>query len=202
MPALKPHSFTLGTDVPLDLVDDAVERLYGAGCDDATPVVRGGRLLLNFDREARSYEDAVQSAIADMARAGVRAVRVEPDGRVTERSDPFTVVPSTTIAAGAVAAVSPWVFTVTRWTWLGFIAGHYLARTAPRRPLVMTEQVSGWSSTTMSTYLARPSAHKRVRFRAWQVYAGRSSTSQAPLQASPSPHRVSSPDLEREVRYG
>ena len=51
-------------------VDDVVERLGAAGCDDATVGIgRKGRLALDFIRKAESPERAVLSAIADVRRA-------------------------------------------------------------------------------------------------------------------------------------
>ena len=53
------------------------DRLYEAGCDDATIVVRDGEMHLNFEREAPAFSDAVGAALRDIERAGGRVLRVE-----------------------------------------------------------------------------------------------------------------------------
>lgn len=51
-------------------MDVLVERLAEEGCDDAlVGVGQPGRLALEFTREARSADDAVESAIEDVRRA-------------------------------------------------------------------------------------------------------------------------------------
>ena len=51
-------------------VDDVVERLGAAGCDDAlVGIGRAGQLSLDFTREATSAKAAPVSVLADMKRA-------------------------------------------------------------------------------------------------------------------------------------
>ncbi len=72
------HAFTFevaGIDFSKRRFEDD---LFEAGCDDATVVVRQGRLYLNFDREADSYDLAVASAENDVAKAGGRVVAAQP----------------------------------------------------------------------------------------------------------------------------
>ena len=53
-----------------DSVDDVVERLGAAGCDDAlVGIGRAGCLSLDFTREAPTAEDALVSALSDVKRA-------------------------------------------------------------------------------------------------------------------------------------
>jgi len=85
---MKVHSFTIvasGLDASgLDTTSDALEDgLYEAGCDDATVSVVRGRILLDFDREAKNLVHAIASAVADVERAGARIERIEPDALVT-----------------------------------------------------------------------------------------------------------------------
>jgi hypothetical protein len=54
------------------------EALFEAGCDDGTLFSSGGEVAVGFSREALSLEEAVRSAIADVARAGFSVSRVEP----------------------------------------------------------------------------------------------------------------------------
>ncbi len=65
-------------------VEEAVDALFAAGCDDATLLERGPTPVLQFDREATSLEEALTSAIQDVERADVGAtvLRVEPDDLV------------------------------------------------------------------------------------------------------------------------
>ncbi len=79
------HSFTLffsGVDV---LDDEQFDALYEAGCDDALFGVRDGAHYGAFDREAKSFSEALAGAIRDVtsAVAGLRVVRIEPDELVT-----------------------------------------------------------------------------------------------------------------------
>jgi len=53
------------------------DALLEAGCNDALILVVNGELRLDFDREAASYEEAVSSAISDIARAGGKVEYVE-----------------------------------------------------------------------------------------------------------------------------
>jgi len=64
------HSFTIevsGIDPSRERFEDA---LFAAGCDDALVAVKKGKLYLDFDREAPSYDLAVASARRDVAKAG------------------------------------------------------------------------------------------------------------------------------------
>ncbi|MBN9406525.1 MAG: DNA-binding protein [Burkholderiales bacterium] len=58
--------------------DTLVERLGGAGCDDAlVGIGQPGRLALEFTREAENAQAAVRSALADVKRAVPSAKLVE-----------------------------------------------------------------------------------------------------------------------------
>jgi predicted DNA-binding transcriptional regulator AlpA len=63
--------------------DDFEDRLFDAGCDDATIVVKGGAIVLEFARDADSLSDAIESAMASVRSAGAEIVRVEPDNLVS-----------------------------------------------------------------------------------------------------------------------
>lgn len=76
--------FSLKFRLPVDCADydDLVERLYEAGCDDATiGIGLPGYVGLEFIREASSAEQAVVSAISDVLNAipGARLVEAGPD---------------------------------------------------------------------------------------------------------------------------
>ncbi|MCO4864302.1 DNA-binding protein [Cupriavidus sp. WGlv3] len=74
------YAFTLRYQLSADDSDPdtLVERLYEAGCDDAT-VGTGvaGRIALAFDREAESAADAIVSALTDARRAMPTATLIE-----------------------------------------------------------------------------------------------------------------------------
>jgi transcriptional regulator with XRE-family HTH domain len=58
-----------------------LDRLYEAGCGDATVFFKDGYVCLDFTREAENAESAVISAIKDFERAGTggSVERVEPE---------------------------------------------------------------------------------------------------------------------------
>ena len=71
------HHFTLIVDGP-DLQDDAfIDALFEAGCDDATVGRTDGIQYLDFDREAATRADAIQSAVTEVECVdGVHVVRI------------------------------------------------------------------------------------------------------------------------------
>lgn len=58
---------------------DFEARFFEAGCGDATIAFQKGAIILEFDREARSFAHALHSAIIDVLRAGAKVEHVEPD---------------------------------------------------------------------------------------------------------------------------
>jgi hypothetical protein len=71
--AQRTFKFTLHVLNVSELTDDIATALYEAGCDDALAGMSNGVVFLDFDREADSFEEAVQSAIADVQSAGFEA---------------------------------------------------------------------------------------------------------------------------------
>lgn len=71
-----------GFDKP---TEEALDALFEAGCDDASLLVRGTTPVLQFDREAKSIEEALSSALRDVkqAKVGATVLRVEPDDLVS-----------------------------------------------------------------------------------------------------------------------
>ncbi|MBD9569019.1 hypothetical protein [Ensifer sp. ENS08] len=72
--------------------EDFEDRFFNAGCDDATITFARGAILLEFDREARNFAHAVNSAIGSVQDAGASVERVEPDylvslSDIAERAD-------------------------------------------------------------------------------------------------------------------
>jgi hypothetical protein len=74
---MKRYHFTvLIADLP-EMTDEAANRLYEAGCDDATAGSSQGVSHVAFHREAETLEDAIRSGIDSIHRAGFQATRVE-----------------------------------------------------------------------------------------------------------------------------
>ena len=66
----------------VDTSDESfLDRLFDAGCDDATVFFKDGYLCLDFTRESDNAENAVVSAIVDFERSGIggSVERVEPE---------------------------------------------------------------------------------------------------------------------------
>lgn len=84
---MKTYSFTIACAPVEDgrESDDVVDALYEAGCDDALVVERAGAFVLEFDREAATFAKAIFTAFADVCRAGLCPVRIEPDPLVSSR---------------------------------------------------------------------------------------------------------------------
>jgi hypothetical protein len=82
---LKTYTFTLILGESPRIDEGIARQLFDAGCDDALPGVRHGVSLVDFDREADSFRDAVTSAIRDVTRANshLRVSRIEPDDLVS-----------------------------------------------------------------------------------------------------------------------
>ena len=73
--------FTLIVDGP-DLQDQSmIDRLFEAGCDDATVGSSDGVQYVDFDREAEALEDAILSAVDDLEKLeGVEVIRIADAG--------------------------------------------------------------------------------------------------------------------------
>lgn len=64
----------------LDIMNDSdLDRLFEAGCDDATPALIHGALAICFTREAETYYDAVTTAHENLLAAGAVVQAFEPD---------------------------------------------------------------------------------------------------------------------------
>jgi hypothetical protein len=74
---MKSYDFTLVLADVSDITDDQGDALFEAGCDDGTIVSRDGQVLIDFTRESASLEQAINSAAADVVRAGFQVDHVE-----------------------------------------------------------------------------------------------------------------------------
>jgi len=63
----------------VELSDEVANALFEAGCDDATPSLKLGRLYLWFNREAANLKTAILSAIRQVMAAGIGAEVVGVD---------------------------------------------------------------------------------------------------------------------------
>jgi len=79
------YNFTLLLSGADPLTPENLNKLYEAGCDDATFGRRESLSYAEFDREANSLAEAVGTAIRDIEGAipGLQAVRVEPEELVS-----------------------------------------------------------------------------------------------------------------------
>jgi len=84
-PCPREFDFALVLDGMNDLTDAVMDKLFKAGCDDATFSLRYGRVFAEFSRTAATYTQAVLSAIRDVRKADVGAdlVRVNACDLVT-----------------------------------------------------------------------------------------------------------------------
>jgi hypothetical protein len=76
---MKTHEFTIIATGHNRNAGDYEDRLYEAGCDDATISLQRGVIVIDFAREAATMTRAVISAIRDVQSAGVTIERIEPD---------------------------------------------------------------------------------------------------------------------------
>jgi predicted DNA-binding transcriptional regulator AlpA len=63
--------------------EDFETRFFDAGCDDATLSFQKGHIIVDFTRSSDSLEDAIASAVKNVAKAGAKVERVEPDPLVS-----------------------------------------------------------------------------------------------------------------------
>jgi len=73
---MKEHEFTLiltGVDV---MTEEISHRLFEAGCDDGSPYSSAGIAGVRFHRQAPTLEEAIRSAVADIAKANLAVARL------------------------------------------------------------------------------------------------------------------------------
>jgi hypothetical protein len=73
------YDFTLILRGPDELTDELADKLYSAGCDDATVSSCEGVISIDFGRESSDLESAIRSAVADVTSAGCVVARAEID---------------------------------------------------------------------------------------------------------------------------
>lgn len=80
---MKTHEFSIIASGLDPGADDFEARFYEKGCDDALVAFQKGHIILDFAREAKSMEDAIASAIANVRGTGATVDRIEPDPLVS-----------------------------------------------------------------------------------------------------------------------
>lgn len=74
---MKSYDFKLVLADVSDVDDEQGCALFESGCDDGTLVSRNGEVFVRFSRESTSLEQAINSAAADVVRAGFQVDHVE-----------------------------------------------------------------------------------------------------------------------------
>jgi hypothetical protein len=80
------YDFALALAGVTELTPEIEDALFEAGCDDATPSVRFGRVYLTFSRTAPTLQEAIFSAMRDVKKAAVGAdvLRIDTCDLVTQ----------------------------------------------------------------------------------------------------------------------
>lgn len=96
--------FTIRPKGNPELTDALCDRLFKAGCDDASPGVTAGVTDIPFDREAASLDEALRSAVAQVRSAGLEVEKI-----VLDRQDLARLLrePEPTLSAEAPPADRP-----------------------------------------------------------------------------------------------
>jgi hypothetical protein len=76
---MQTHEFTLILAGITEVTDEAADALFEAGCDDGSFASRDGVAFVMFHRDATTLRNAIDSAIADVKKAGFGVLRVETD---------------------------------------------------------------------------------------------------------------------------
>jgi hypothetical protein len=99
MPALTTYNFEVTLADERVATEELAGALFAAGCDDASVSSCNGVVTVEFDREAPTLRDALDSAAADIEQAGYRV-------RTTKTGVSRTVVgkPATTMTVNIQAA--------------------------------------------------------------------------------------------------
>jgi transcriptional regulator with XRE-family HTH domain len=77
------YEFTVVSSCPDADIALLTERLFEAGCDDATVSLQKGVAVIEFDREAKNFSHALSSAVSNVRSAGVEVLHIAPDHLVS-----------------------------------------------------------------------------------------------------------------------
>jgi hypothetical protein len=84
---MKTYEFDVVLKGEAEVTDEQADRLFSAGCDDATPASSSGVAWVHFDREATSVEEAIRSAVGQVQAARLTVLKVELDMAATAELD-------------------------------------------------------------------------------------------------------------------
>jgi hypothetical protein len=76
---MKTFEFTIILENLAEVTTDTANALFEAGCADGTFSSSEGQAQVQFDREAKTLEAAVESAIAQVRAAGLEVARVDSE---------------------------------------------------------------------------------------------------------------------------
>ena len=77
------HEFTIIASGLDPEANSFADRLFEAGCGDATVSLQKEVILFEFSRDARNFAHALVSAVFDVIKAGAKVERIEPDHLVS-----------------------------------------------------------------------------------------------------------------------
>ena len=76
---MKTYEFDVVLKNVSEVSDEEADALFAAGCDDGTPASCNGLAWVHFDREARSLEEAIRTAVAQVQSGGLVVAKVQMD---------------------------------------------------------------------------------------------------------------------------
>lgn len=150
-------SFTLVISPPTVGEAEAAERLYGAGCDDATFGVSNNVYRLDFDREAGTLQDAISSAIDDLVNAdigsSVRLVEVDPPKKAKKNA---RIRPLGRLESGSVLTEAHETMRARFLSMLGQLLFHWPKEKDNRPPMVRKlEEIFGAEKYPFGVYTSK-----------------------------------------------
>ena len=66
--------FRFTVDIQTDFFDGIEDLIYDAGCSDALVYSQNGRVYLDFDREADTKDQAIESALKALQNIGIGTI--------------------------------------------------------------------------------------------------------------------------------
>jgi hypothetical protein len=72
------YEFTVVSSCPNLDIESLSEKLFEAGCDDATISLQKGVAVIEFDREGKNFYHAVNSALMDVRSTGTEVLEIAP----------------------------------------------------------------------------------------------------------------------------
>jgi hypothetical protein len=76
---MKTYQFEVFLQNVPQVSDEQADALFAAGCGDGTPTTCNGLTWIHFDRQAATLEEAIRSAVTQVASVGFVVTKVELD---------------------------------------------------------------------------------------------------------------------------